>query len=733
MKSQYLKITQDGKFLLNNEQFFLYSVVYFGRSPGTCIGNWLDDEHYEFNKKFFDYDFEVMKNLGINTVTIYWYAGKQFIKGKPNEKVWERLDKIIEKIKKWDLRVLLYTCRINPGLKSPYLDLVPTYEDVMGEPLPENEKTKCLHPATNEFVFQAYLKSAQFAASRYASEPAVVGYFNPIPRLVFTGRIIPGLKELWQNWLEQKYKNFKNLFDTYEKLLENPKSFQEVKLPQEVENGFSLSDPRSYDYVLMQQRVVGESMHRFQQELKKIVPNQIVVTSFEGCEWENAEILSYWPVEKKLESLWIEQYNWCGVRSSQSGETSSDTHYPKFATRKDAIETVSPSTFPYLFIRWVKETQKVPVIICHGVNLNPWHGTPGEYDQMVLFDRFNRAAIESGIDGIAYWCWMDDKTSFTAYYRRRDKERNRFIPSGETMGIVRYDGSLRPVSEVIKIYSRIDPAILNFYRYFKRETLLLIPIGRAVTLHRNQTLLTAISVLNSLLRVGILPEIKFTMDDDNPVSVSKLRQYRLVILSDSEYFRDDPAVPVALEKYVKKGGVLFLPVHHPEKIEDNYGKTISSKNLFKLCGEPILDEKKPFIEGRFVNWFITDEFALSFSFVSGEISIGASEDSEAKITRILKLSENVKIIAMAKFSDGNFPLFYYHPIGKGWVFVFTGSLNIFRSYYDRFDYGHDDFDWLFYKPIEMAKIKYNPVSSLRTFVREITYPSCRAYRKGFLE
>jgi hypothetical protein len=233
--------------------------------------------------------------------------------------------------------------------------------------------------------------------------------------------------------------------------------------------------------------------------------------------------------------------------------------------------------------------------------------------------------------------------------------------------------------------------------------------------------------------VGILPEIKFTMDDDNPVSVSKLRQYRLVILSDSEYFRDDPAVPVALEKYVKKGGVLFLPVHHPEKIEDNYGKTISSKNLFKLCGEPILDEKKPFIEGRFVNWFITDEFALSFSFVSGEISIGASEDSEAKITRILKLSENVKIIAMAKFSDGNFPLFYYHPIGKGWVFVFTGSLNIFRSYYDRFDYGHDDFDWLFYKPIEMAKIKYNPVSSLRTFVRETTYPSCRAYRKGFLE
>jgi len=88
MKRQYLKITQDGKFLLNNERFFLYSVVYFGRSPGTCIGNWLDDEHYEFNKKFFDYDFEIMKSLGINTVTIYWYGGKQFIKGKPNEKLW---------------------------------------------------------------------------------------------------------------------------------------------------------------------------------------------------------------------------------------------------------------------------------------------------------------------------------------------------------------------------------------------------------------------------------------------------------------------------------------------------------------------------------------------------------------------------------------------------------------------------------------------------------------------
>ena len=638
------------------------------------------------------------------------------------------MDELVEKIKKWDLRILLYTCRINPGLKDPYLDLVTPYEDVMGEPLPENEKTKCLHPATNEFVFQAYLKSSQFAASRYASEPAVIGYFNPIPRLVFTGRIIPGLRELWQNWLEQKYKNFKNLADTYGKLLENPKSFQEIKLPQEVENGFSLSDPRSYDYVLMQQRVVGKSMHRFQQELKKIAHDQIVVTSLEGCEWENAEILSYWPVEKKLECLWIEQYNWCGVRSSQSGETSSDTHYPKFATRKDAIETVGPSTFPYLFIRWVKQTQKVPVIICHGVNLNPWHGTPGEYDQMVLFDRFNRTAIEAGIDGIAYWCWTDDKTSFTAYRGRRDKKRYRFIPSGETMGIVRYNGSLRPVSDVIKVYSRIDPVILNFYQLLKRETLLLIPIGRAVTLHRHQTLLTAISVLNSLLRMGILPEIKFTSDDDNPISLSKLTQYLLVILADSEYFRDVPEVITALEKYVERGGVLFLPIRHPEKIEDNYGKIISSKSLFNLCGEPILDEKKPFVEGRIGSWFITDEFASSFSLIAGEFALGASEDSEAKITRIIKLPRKAKVIATIKFPDGNFPFLYYHPLGKGYVFCFTGSLNIFRSYYDRFDFGHDDFDWLLYEPVKIAGVKHDLISSLRTFVREMTFPSSWANR-----
>lgn len=728
MNSPYLKINPEGKLLLDNEPFHLYTVVYFGRSPGTCIGNWLDDEHYKFNKRFFDYDFEIMKSLGINTVTIYWYGGKQFIKGKPNEKVWERLDEIIEKIKKLDLRVLLYTCRINPGLKDPYLDLVTPYEDVMGEPLSVDEKAKCLHPAVNESIFQAYFKTAEFAAKRYASEPAVVGHFNPIPRLVFTGRVIPGLKELWHNWLEQKYKNFKNLVNTYGKLSENPKSFQEVKLPQEVENGFSLCDPRSYDYVLMQQRVVGKSMHRFQEELKKAAPNQLVVTSLEGCEWENAEILSYWPVEKKLECLWIEQYNWCGVRSSQSGETSSDTHYPRFSTRKDAIETVSPSTFPYLFIRWVKETQKVPVIICHGVNLNPWYGTPTEYDQMVLFDRFNRTSIEAGINGIAYWCWMDDKTSFTAYPGRRDRRRNRLISPGETMGIVRYDGSLRPVSEVVKVYSKVEPTILNSYQNLKRETLLLIPIGRAVTLHRHQTLLTAISVLNPLLRIGILPEIKFTSDDDKPISMNKLTPYSLVILADSEYFRDDPKVPDELKKYVEKGGVLFLPVHHPEKMEDNFGKTISSKSLFKLCGEPILDEKEPFVEGRVVNWFITDEFATGLHFVSGEFSIGASEDSEAKITRIIKLPQKARVISMLKFPDGNFPFLYYHPLGKGWVFCFTGSLNVFRSYYDRFDFGHDDFDWLFYKSLEIAGIKHNLVSSLRTFIREMTFPSSRLNR-----
>ena len=64
------------------------------------------------------------------------------------------------------------------------------------------------------------------------------------------------------------------------------------------------------------------------------------------------------------------------------------------------------------------------------------------------------------------------------------------------------------------------------------------------------------------------------------------------------------------------------------------------------------------------------------------------------------------------------PLLYKRSVGQGEVYVFTYSLNVFRTWLDETDYQRDDWDWVLQGPLHAAHVTTDPTGALSVLAQE---------------
>lgn len=720
--ANFVKVNQEGRLELDGKPFMVHCAVYFGRYPGECGGHWLLDPYWTKNRNYLDCDFSVMQALNINSVGLFIQAADLIKNGKSVEVLMNRLDQVIKTAASHSIRVIIF--------HGQFIDNPCIYKQLVGKEITED--IDCWHPTYSNAIFDAYVHVMSIFANRYKKEPFVLGYMDRIDRFVPTfGRRdkIIGLEYIWWQWLEKRYRTFSNFLKSHPNLIEKPKDFSEVKLPQDLPDGFSMHDSRAYEYALMQRTLVGETQGRFDREIKKLAPRQIVWTPFEGVNLMNPILDGYIPTPKILEAVWAEYYPITGFSNGYRVYSPVwDASYvllPKSQNKAEIVELPEYVTQVYLFTRWLKQSQQNPVILCHGHQMEVMRReSPWEYQQKILIDRTNRACMEAGGDGWAYWCWSDDATSRTATMEKRKRYRNRWYQNGETMGIVRWDGSLRPVALTVHAWGRQLATPLCQHPALARDVLILLPEPKMMIEQEPLSLQTATAICSALLRAGTLPQVQWTATTRDVIGPDDLKPFRLVVLGDSTYQRDHREVPQVLLEYVKQGGILFWPVYSTEWLEDEFGCRQPQPALSELSG---CNKSPAKIEGvSTVEWVIEPTFETIFSLLQGEHSCTIECENFAKL---LPDASTVEVIACAKFKGKNWPLFYRHRIGKGVVYIFTWSFNVFRDDGCELLYGGDEWDWLLTLPMESAGLVPDLTTELGGGLRDQAYARLSKYRK----
>jgi len=712
--ADFIKINEQGAFELNNRPFMVHCVVYFGRYPGTCIGEWLSDRYWMKNRDDLEKDFFLMQTLNINSIGLFINSTDLIEEGEPVESRMKRLDQVIRTAAAHNLRVVIFPI--------PFIDNPLIYRQLTGKEAPKN--IDFWHATYSQTVFDAYIHVMSFFAERYNREPFVFGYMDRIDRFVSTyGRRdkVPGLELIWQDWLEKHYKSFSEFLKFHPKLVEQPKNFSQVKLPQDLPDGFSMADSRAYEYALMQKTLVGETQGKFDRAIKEIAPNQIMWTPFEGVGLMNPILDGYIPTPYVLEAIWAEFYPDTAYRSDYRvylPELDSSCVLLQPRQFVDIPEYIAQA---YLFTRFLKQSSQRPVILCHGLQIRATRpGGPLEYQRKILIDRTNRASLKAGGDGWAYWCWSDDAMSYTATMEESKHHREHWYFNGATMGLIRWNRSLRPETEIIRTWGRQLQSVAIHHPALAQDTLLLLPEPKMMIEQETLTLQTATSIMGALLRVGTLPQVQWTATTRRTINYEDIRSFRLVVIGDSTYRRDHKVVPEVLLEYVKQGGVLLWPVHSARWIEDEFGHQQPQKALSELagCGKP--SEKLDILKrpDHYLQWAIRQAFKNIFSTLQGTYSYTLENEY---FTRLSLDAPTTEVIALAKFKEGNSPLFYRHRLGKGTSYVFTWTFNVFRDCGNTLLYGGDKWDWLLMLPLESAGIVPDLTTDLGVLLREQAY------------
>ena len=249
------------------------------------------------------------------------------------------------------------------------------------------------------------------------------------------------------------------------------------------------------------------------------------------------------------------------------------------------------------------------------------------------------------------------------------------------MGIVRYDGSLRPVTDHVRELSgrlagrprEQEPA----------EVLVLFPCPALQSLHRYRSNVTGFGIFTSLARQGILAEAAMTSAGEELLRAETLAPYRLVVLGANEYVRDHPEVPPLLVDYVEAGGTLLLALGEPDRLEDPYTRPQEAPALAKLagCARPLGREPAAAIAGVRGEHPAFDPAATP----AWELET----DEPPTLTRVEPV-EGAEVLVRA----GDAALLYRHRLGEGAVYVFTWNLDVFVWRGAEVDYAGGNWDWL---------------------------------------
>jgi hypothetical protein len=566
----------------------------------------------------------------------------------------------------------------------------------------------------------------------------VLGYGDRIDRFHkgFDNVSIPfDLKEHWAAWLKQRYGNFKNLLEKVggvEALENKPNDFNEVLLPQESKFNASLKYPLAFDYILMQKREVGEAQHRWDAAMMKIAPKQVFWTPFEGCTLDWAMLDGFTPETQRLHAVWMEYYHWQAVRSQPVGPFEEWAHTREMTTNRLHHDSPTIYNTAYILTRYVKQSVRRPVVLCHGARLDaPITGADTEDHQLAMIDRVNAACLAADGDGWHYWCWNDDWQSSLSHRRQQKADPVAMYWQGESMGLYDEDDHPRPAMALVTLYSGELRRRERANRPPKKgEALLLSSSAKMYSLFRRMATPTAAAVNGALARLGVEADYLWSGQNDVHITQEMLDSYKLIVLADNMYGRDFRDMPEKLLKFVEQGGTLYLPLDKSETFSDEHGVSFESDAMRRLSGAGGADANgvkdwpgadEPYQNWPFptemphepnfdalafprLYWGICPEFRHRTPLAYRQQFMGYRSFDEDHFTAVPALARGAEVIAVGKFPTGTKPFIYRHAIGKGMVYVNAWTNNVFRDTDYRHDHGGWEYDWILALAVESAKL-----------------------------
>ncbi len=728
---------RNGSFFRGGKKILPTGPVYFGRTPGTCGGDWFAEEYWKANEKDLANDFELMKKVGLTWAVPFINLKPFFKNGKPVEAQWKNVAKMVEIARSQDIYLIPF-----PNLDGD--DSSEAVRHVLGKANPSPKGMTLNQHAFSDYLFDAQVKAFGEFARRFADDTAVplimgrsggrlwTAYAGFRPGEPEAAELLP-VKPFWQEWLRKKYKDdFKAFLKANPYLPEKPKKWGEVALPTEVLGQFTRADSRSFDFLAFQSETMVRTHNRFYGEIRKIAPKIKTMSVHEGCEWCSGPQENYIPGLMNVDAVWIEMYGFNMSYGSNVAPNWQRQGFVEPTTGKDQIDSLSTCTEAWERCRYLKaaapETALIP---CHGSVMTAFlRWAREEKDQRILFERLQRVYMEAGADGIGWWCWSDDDSSSRP-------EPEYFHREGEQMGVIDMQHKYRPVARRMRTYLSAKvptPRVSD-------EVLLLVPTGHRLGLEQIDANMTNACIASACARLGVQPEVKHSwFQGRGPIALEELTPFKVVIVSADEYQRDFPELPATLLAYAKQGGRVLLSFGEDGKMYDPRGATMDQSAWNKLAGALEVESTyhqhwNPWTVS--LRWQLRDDFLPYWNMRRGRYMPGRRE--KELVFKWVKLPSDAQILAEAvapspyKGSDPEelkkyfiqqqkvspwSPLLYKRKIGKGEVYVFTYSFNVFRAWLDEIDYQRDDWDWVLQAPFDAAAVTTDPTAALSVLAQE---------------
>jgi len=696
--TSFISTDSQGNFTLDGKTWFLHAAVYFGRRPGTCGADWMG-KNFQHNLAFLDNDIDTMNRLGINTMGLVIPAYKFFNGVQPVAEYFDQFEFFLEKVKKGGLRTLI--SEIGSISQEAWC------KEYGIEPSPG----ELWNPAIQPEAEKASIESQRILNTPFADHEEIIGWVTGSPRFFEFKFSVPPLQKTWAAWLQQRFDwdfaRVRELFD----LQRDEYTWDRVHMPTEMEHYFDQFNPRSYEFSLMQQVLVTKSTNRVIHAVRPFTPNHLIFSGMEGCEFSTGHLTSHIADFIEADAYWIECYHWEGLRSYYYWQDDPARPMAEPIANKPSVEILNSAGYIQMITQVMKRNH-MALVICHGVDIgDKKRGVRDEEDQNLIIDRENTFFLESGGTGVAYWCWSDDELSKT--YTRKfgyefGSEQNsgkEYPQAGETMGIVRYDGSPRPIGE--KLRRLAEQQAGKTIRKLPNQVLVLLPDPVFEGLYRYRANLSAFGIFTSLGRQGILANSIFTAAGEKKITLDDIRSYPWVIIGASSYQRDFPEIPDILQQYVEAGGTLFFSLAECDTLVDPYLKVRSSSALKALSGctssKRIEQNKLEGIKGRHPAF--TENLATSWKL---------GMDEPAYFSQV-QLKSGAEILATAN----SYPLLYRHKLGKGTVYVFTWNLDVFIFEGQTLDHYSDKWDWIWQGIAAETRIEQKLDSPVRETILQI--------------
>ena len=723
---------KNGQFMDGKRRVVPFGPVYFARKPGTCGGPYFDDAWWPEAKTWMEKDFPRMAQLGCNFVVPFVKTTVFYRQGKPVEKYFKRFDYLLKVAEANGLYVF-------PLPNCPKAN----FKDVMGRPYQGATEVPVLTTALDEQVRDYFIRMTAIWAERYGDEGAFLGilggagggrlwtgYAGYAPDQP-EGKEMFAFKPHWQQWLRQRYQDdFQAFLKSHPRLLEQPRRWDDVALPFDVEWKITEDDSRTFDFLAFQAHLSARVQNVICREVKKVSPNVLLSGGAEGCEFERGPMECLIPGINAVDILWVEAFNFTMVHGSHTHPDFERAHFHEPIGTKKSIDMLSVCTEAWERARYLKAASRnTALILDHGTVLDSlvrW--TPGTRDQRILFERLHRTYLEAGADGLGFWCWSDDETSSRP-------EPDYFYREGDTMGMIDYHANWRPVARRAALYARTAQRGTRV----SRDVLLLLPTPHMMGLDRIDGLTTVACVTSALARLGVAPEVKATyFRGKEGIPIEQLTPYKLIVLGADEYRKDFPSVPPALRQYVERGGRLVFALGRPDALLSPTLEDLPSPDLAALTGGvKLLDTNHQHNNQwwKSVRWRLCEGFLEHWDVRMGRWMPGKVE--KRLLYKFLELPSNATLLAEAAvpppaanalaFGVESFagagenqywPLYYKHPLGRGWVYVLAYSLNVFRGWVDEMDVQREDWDWVLQAAIEDAAVETDLCHSLSVLAQE---------------